>query len=95
MLRLANARLAGRATAVFLKTGGKGDHSGRQYELYDGIYLPLTPRARIRPWRTVAYWASLGGWQDGADALSGDKMSGLIDLYSTGGYLQVSKWQIG
>jgi hypothetical protein len=84
-------------TAVFLEKyfGGKGDHSGRQYELYDGIY-PASDSASAGYARgaLVAYWASLGGWYDGADALSGkDKMSGLIDLYSTGGYLQVSKWQ--
>ncbi|MGB4368992.1 MAG: hypothetical protein WBI74_07075 [Caldicoprobacterales bacterium] len=85
------------ATAVFLEKyfGGKGDHSARQYELYDGIY-PASDSASAGYARgaLVAYWANLGGWYDGADALSGkDKMSGLIDLYSTGGYLQVSKWQ--
>lgn len=85
------------ATAVFLEKyfGGTGDHSARQYELYDGIY-PASDSASAGYARgaLVAYWASRDGWYDGADALSGnDKMSGLIDLYSTGGYLQVSKWQ--
>jgi hypothetical protein len=85
------------ATAVFLEKyfGGTGDHSARQYELYDGIY-PASDSASAGYARgaLVAYWANRDGWYDGADALSGnDKMSGLIDLYSTGGYLQVSKWQ--
>jgi hypothetical protein len=85
------------ATAVFLEKyfGGTGDHSARQYELYDGIY-PASDSASAGYARgaLVAYWANRGGWYDGADALSGnDKMLGLIDLYSTGGYLQVSKWQ--
>lgn len=83
------------ATAVFLEKyfGGTGDHSARQYELYDGIY-PASDSASAGYARgaLVAYWANRGGWYDGAEALSGnDKMLGLIDLYSTGGYLQVSK----
>ena len=57
--------------------GGQGDHSARQYELYDGIY-PASDSASAGYARgaLVAYWANLGGWYDGADALSGkDKMS--------------------
>ena len=85
------------ATAVFLEKyfGGQGDHSARQYELYDGIYPASdSGSAGYARGALVAYWADRDGWYDGADALSGkDKMSGLIDLYSTGGYLQVSKWQ--
>lgn len=85
------------ATAVFLEKyfGGTGDHSARQYELYNGIY-PASDSASAGYARgaLVNYWAKRGGWYEGSDALSGrDKMSGLIDLYSTGGYLQVSKWQ--
>ena len=85
------------ATAVFLENyfGDRGDHNARQYDLYDGIY-PASDSASAGYARgaLVAYWAKRGGWYDGTDALSGkDKMLGLIDLYSTGGYLQVSKWQ--
>ena len=85
------------ATAVFFEKyfGGTGDHTARQYEFYDGIY-PASDSAGAGYARgaLVNYWAKRGGWYDGVDTLSGkDKMSGLIDLYSTGGYLQVSKWQ--
>ena len=72
----------------------KTDHNARQYELYEGIY-PASDSARDGYVRgaLIAYWAHRGGWMEGKDSLSGtDKMSGLIDLYSTGGYLKESRW---
>lgn len=84
------------ATAVFFEKyfGGKGDHTARQYEICDGIF-PASDSSRAGYARggLVNYWAKRGGWFDGTDYLSGkDRMSGLIDLYATGGYLQESKW---
>lgn len=84
------------ATAVFFERyfGGKTDHSARQYELYEGIY-PASDDASEGYVRgaLVGYWAHKGGWLEGKDALSGtDKMGGLIDLYSTGGYIKESRW---
>ncbi len=84
------------ATSVFFEKyfGGKGDHSARQYELFDGIY-PKSDSAKAGYGRgsLISYWAHKGGWLEGKDVLSGkDKMEGLIDLYSTGGYLKESMW---
>lgn len=84
------------ATSVFFENyfGGISDHSSRQYELYQGIF-PDTDNARDGYVRgaLISYWAFRYGWMDGTDPLSGKHtMSGLIDLYSTGGYIKESRW---
>lgn len=84
------------ATATFFEKyfGGITDHGSRQYQLYEGI-LPAsyTPEEGYVRAALVSYWAHKGGWLEGEDPDTGiDKMAGLIKLYSSGGYLQESRW---
>jgi len=84
------------ATATFFEKyfGGVTDHGSKQYQLYEGI-LPESdsPEEGYVRAALVSYWAHKGGWLEGKDPLTGiDKMSGLIKLYSPGGYVMEKRW---
>lgn len=80
------------ATAVFFERyfGGETDHSARQYELCEGLFPPSdSARDGYVRGALVAYWAQREGWLEGQG-----NMSGLISLYSPGGYLGKKSWRI-
>lgn len=84
------------STAVFFENyfGGSPDYGARYLEVFDGIYPPSdsSTAGYARP-SLISYWATKNDWLGGMDSLSGkDKMSGLINLYSTGGYVREGRW---
>jgi hypothetical protein len=82
--------------AVFFEDyfGGRPEYSARYLAVFDGIYpaSDSDEAGYARP-SLINYWSVKNDWLGGIDSLSGKhKMSGLLDLLSTGGYVRVGQW---